>query len=61
MKGRTVAAVTIGKGKRKHILKYHSSTYCGLDKNMSDKTQEASLRGHTMCINCRVSFYKESK
>ena len=55
-KGRTVATVTIGRGKRNHILKMHAGTYCGLGNRMSDKTKETSLKGNSLCINCRVAF-----
>jgi len=58
--GRKVAAVKVGIGSKYHILKYPGITYCGRKKGVYRKTKDISLKGDSLCINCRVSFYADS-
>jgi hypothetical protein len=54
-KGRLVATGKIGKGKRGHIFKSPNVAYCGRSA-VFHSTRYSSLKGKTICINCRMAF-----
>lgn len=57
-KGRLVVTGFIGKGKRRHILKTPNIAYCGRAA-IFRAPADTSLKSSKICINCRVSYFKE--
>ena len=63
-KGRQVMVTKVGDGKKFHMVNMPEYTYCGheLDPHCEGhKRQWQALRSKQICINCKVSYFKEGK